>query len=167
MPVEICEAPSLPIENHAIPPRSGPFQRCTGHCVRSLLLGIVARERVWFTHCCVQLHLLRFAWACGGSAHPSELPQGTADVWLQGKLLLGKAVAFQQGICVWGGAGGRLCCFFQFSVGRALRRGKSPALLRSAAGLHRGLFGCPLPPPCPPPAWKRQRCNASAGFCPP
>lgn len=36
-----------------------------------------------------------------------------------------------------GGAGGRLCCSFHFNVGRALCRGKSPALLRPAAGLRR------------------------------
>ena len=110
-------------------------------------------------HTLLELHLLRFAWVCVGQAHPSELPQGTADVWLQGKVLLGKAVAFQQGICVRGGAGARLCCFFQFSVDRALHRVKSPALLRPTAGLHRvshGLFGCRLPSLCLPPAWKRQ-----------
>ena len=110
-------------------------------------------------HTLLELHLLRFALVCVGQAHPSELPQGTADVWLQGKVLLGKAVAFQQGICVRGGAGARLCYFFQFSVDRALHRVKSPVLLRPTAGLHRvshGFFGCRLPSPCLPPAWKRQ-----------
>lgn len=50
MPVEICEAPSLPIEKHTIPPLSRPLQCCTGHCIGSLL-DTVAREQVWFTHC--------------------------------------------------------------------------------------------------------------------
>lgn len=49
--MEICEAPSLPIEKHAISPLSWPFQHCTGHSVRSLLLAIMARRQIWFTHC--------------------------------------------------------------------------------------------------------------------
>ena len=49
--MEICEAPSLPIEKCAVPPLSWPFLGCAGRRVRSLLWDVVAREQVWVTHC--------------------------------------------------------------------------------------------------------------------
>lgn len=70
-------------------------------------------------HTLLELHLLQFAWVCGGQAHTSELPQGTADVWLQGRVLLGKVVAFQQGICILGEL--EEACAVSFSLALAER----------------------------------------------
>lgn len=48
--MEICEAPSLPIEKHMIPLLALPALH--PHCVRSFLLDIVAREQIWCPDCC-------------------------------------------------------------------------------------------------------------------
>lgn len=48
--MEICEAPSLPVEKHMIPLLALPALH--PHCVRSFLLDIVAREQIWCPDCC-------------------------------------------------------------------------------------------------------------------